>query len=192
MIKLAIFDLDGTFTDGMYSVSDSGSISKSFYTRDWWALQRLQEHGIDVVILTHCYDDCIDEKIKGMPEKSKRRLMLVKLDWDTTKEEWLGRYLDPSKNLTNLTAAENVAFMGDSENDVEAMKLCGLTGCPSDAVSIVKEESNFIAESPGGRGAVYEFANYIIEKVNNDPQCNEQNDQASDQKPDEGRQEKNC
>jgi 3-deoxy-D-manno-octulosonate 8-phosphate phosphatase KdsC-like HAD superfamily phosphatase len=109
----------------------------------------------------------------------------VKLDWETGKEEWLVRYLYSHKDVTNSVSRCDIAFMGDSENDVEAMKLCGLTGCPADAVSIVKEESNFIAESPGGKGAVYEFAKYIIEKVNYVSQCDGQNNQAPNLQPNE-------
>lgn len=176
-IKLVCLDLDGVLCDGMYIVSETGDISKSFYTRDWWAIQELQEAGISVAIVTHCYDNCIDKKIERLPGKCKMKLSLHKLPWDITKEQYLEQRLN--------VPWEQTAFMGDSENDLEAMKRCGFTGCPADAVSIIKEESNFIASSPGGKGAVCEFVKYIIDcrKAENVNQCDGKDNKDTYAKP---------
>ena len=168
-IKLVIIDVDGVLTNGIYTVSDNGSVSKGFHTHDFWAIQRLQEAGMAVAIVTHCNDNCIDMKIESLPKSSRPMLTLTKLDWQTGKETFLE---DFRKKFDPVIKWSEIAFIGDAENDFEAMKLCGFTGCPADAVSIIKEESNFIADSYGGRGAVYEFVNYIIKAKKNGNQCN--------------------
>jgi 3-deoxy-D-manno-octulosonate 8-phosphate phosphatase (KDO 8-P phosphatase) len=160
-IRLVAIDVDGTLTDGMYIVSTDGSVSKGFNTHDFWAIQRLQEAGIAVAIVTHCNDTCINEKIDTLPESSRPMLTLAKLSWQTSKEDYIENFL--RKDFHPTVEWDEIAYIGDAENDFDAMKKCGITGCPSDAVSIIKEESNFIANSAGGRGAVYEFVNHLIE-----------------------------
>ena len=59
---------------------------------------------------------------------------------------------------------DNVAYMGDAENDIPSIKKASFTGCPSDAIEEVKENSNYISDFPGGRGAVYDFCMYIYNK----------------------------
>ena len=65
-IKLIVTDVDGTLTDGMYLVSDTGSVSKSFYTRDFNAIQRAVERGYKVLILTSSADEVIKKKVEEL------------------------------------------------------------------------------------------------------------------------------
>ena len=55
-IKLIVTDVDGTLTDGMYLVSDAGTVSKSFYTRDFNAIQKALTEGFKFLILTSAAD----------------------------------------------------------------------------------------------------------------------------------------
>ena len=57
---------------------------------------------------------------------------------------------------------DEIAYIGDDENDIECMKLCGIIGCPSDALDSVKEISDFVSSKNGGDGAVREFIEYIL------------------------------
>ena len=44
------------------------------------------------------------------------------------------------------------------------MQLCGVAGCPFDAVSEIKKVANYVAEARGGFGAVREFIDWLIQK----------------------------
>ena len=61
---------------------------------------------------------------------------------------------------------DNVAYMGDAENDIECMEKAHYTGCPSDAIEEVKENSNYVSNYPGGKGCVYDFAMHILRERN--------------------------
>jgi 3-deoxy-D-manno-octulosonate 8-phosphate phosphatase (KDO 8-P phosphatase) len=159
-IKIAIVDVDGTLTNGMYTVDENGVTSKDFYTRDFWAMQRLQEEGIQVLILTHCYDTVIDKKIECLPGKAKVNLFLKRLDWSVAKEQ----YLENMFNSIPGFGWESAAYIGDSENDLNSMRKAAFTACPNDSVSIIKEESNYVATAKGGYGAVYEIVEYMLGK----------------------------
>ena len=58
-----------------------------------------------------------------------------------------------------------ILFVGNDINDLEAMKLCGYSACPSDAHEDVKKECNIILKTKGGHGVVRELADLLKEKL---------------------------
>ena len=62
----------------------------------------------------------------------------------------------------NLTF-ENVSYMGDDLPDVCILEKVGLACCPNDAVKEVKEICNFQSSVNGGRGAVRELCDFILD-----------------------------
>ena len=44
------------------------------------------------------------------------------------------------------------------------MKLCGHRACPSDAVKMIKDISNFVSNYKGGYGAVREYCEFLLEE----------------------------
>ncbi len=57
---------------------------------------------------------------------------------------------------------ENVAIIGDDINDLGALRNCGLSACPSDAMSYVKEKVDLITQVKGGQGVVREVADLVL------------------------------
>ena len=55
-----------------------------------------------------------------------------------------------------------IAFIGDDYNDLPAIKLAGISGCPSDAIEPVKAAVTYICKAKGGEGALREFAEWIV------------------------------
>jgi phosphoglycolate phosphatase (TIGR01487 family) len=49
---------------------------------------------------------------------------------------------------------EDVAAFGDSENDIEMIRHCGVGLAPSNALPELKEHADFVASKPHGRGLV--------------------------------------
>jgi 3-deoxy-D-manno-octulosonate 8-phosphate phosphatase (KDO 8-P phosphatase) len=82
-------------------------------------------------------------------------------------EEYLSKYIETYKliqknNQQKETDFLEVAYIGDDENDIECMKLCGISACPSDAVEMVQNISDYVCVKTGGDGAVREFIEYLI------------------------------
>lgn len=165
-IKLVVCDLDGTLTDGMYHISTphdgfcegQAMVTKSFNTKDFYGLQQLQSRGISVLILTGADDNVIYAKVKGLPAYCKTDLTVA--SGIENKLAYMEEYIKAFG-----FGWENVAYIGDAGNDLECMKKAAITACPSDAVSIIKNEANIVSDLPGGRGAVGEFADYIIQRL---------------------------
>ena len=51
-------------------------------------------------------------------------------------------------------------------NDIDAMNMVELTGCPSDAMKKVKDQVDIVCCKKGGEGVFREFAELIMDKNN--------------------------
>ena len=58
--------------------------------------------------------------------------------------------------------AHNVAYIGDDVNDLECLRLVGLSACPADAQPEVRAEAQWQSSFAGGHGAVRELCSYIL------------------------------
>jgi 3-deoxy-D-manno-octulosonate 8-phosphate phosphatase (KDO 8-P phosphatase) len=61
----------------------------------------------------------------------------------------------------NLDLAQ-IGFMGDDINDLAAMKLAGFSAAPSNASADVLAQVDFVAQKPGGNGAVRELVEALL------------------------------
>lgn len=143
-IKMFLTDCDGCLTDGGMYYSENGDELKKFNTKDGMAFSILKEKGIITGIVT-------GEKV----ELNKRRA--DKLDVDICE---LG-CVDKKKKLIEICdkykiEPYNVLYIGDDINDIDVMKMVGISCCPADAVEEVKKYATFIANTKGGAGVVRE------------------------------------
>tara|TARA_Y100000310_G_scaffold285124_1_gene308350 strand:+ start:686 stop:1195 length:510 start_codon:yes stop_codon:yes gene_type:complete len=156
-VKCFWIDCDGTLTDGHYHVSDNGTLTKSFYTRDFWAIEELLKLGeYKVAIVTQASDNCIDMKCRGLLDRYPKHFFVCKGVED--KYEFISSLFRPYDPY-HENACEDwklVFYIGDAENDVKCIEAAGWSACPADAIPIVKEKVSFVCEQRGGRGAVYE------------------------------------
>ena len=151
MIKLLIMDVDGTLTNGQINIGQNGEVFKSFYCRDGLAIIKAAKAGIQPVILTSRISNIVKERAKELG------IDIVLQGAQNEKKKILISYL---KELE--VECKDIAYIGDDINDLECMKICGIVGCPADAVDEVKAISDFISIKNGGYGAVREFIDWIM------------------------------
>lgn len=153
-IKLLITDCDGVLTDGGMYYSENGDELKKFNTKDGMGVQRLRSIGIDTIIIT-------GEK----SELVKRRAKKLGIN-----EVYLG--IKDKEPLVSEIATKRkiglneIAYLGDDINDLEAIKSVGLGCCVADAMKCVKDVSQYIISAKGGEGALREVAELIISNRN--------------------------
>jgi 3-deoxy-D-manno-octulosonate 8-phosphate phosphatase (KDO 8-P phosphatase) len=153
-VIVAVFcDLDGTITDGRYCFHADGSVSKNFHTRDIHALCKLKSNNINVCVVTASYDQCNRKRFESLP---------VHVDLYENVED----KADFVKSICaiNNISPDNCLFIGDGENDIEAMELCGYRACPSDASPLVLSMDNIsVSDREGGSGAVEQIITEYFE-----------------------------
>lgn len=146
-----IVDCDGTLTDGLYHVCSDGKITKSFNTRDFDAIDRIQKLGIQVIIITKSIDRVVNKKAEGNN--------IHCLSGINNKVETIEYILKGNSDWSK------VAYIGDAENDIEAMKLAGFSACPSDAIDEAKNEADLVSLYGGGKGAVREIIKHLAMRM---------------------------
>ncbi len=152
-IKLLIMDVDGTMTDGKIYIGNNGEVMKAFSSKDGYGLNvLLRKAGIKTAIITGRTSEIVANRAK---EVGISELYQGVTDKPAAMADMLGKL--------NLTV-QNVAYIGDDLNDLECMKLCGISACPNDAHKSVKEYADFICEHDGGHGAVRDFIDYLLNR----------------------------
>lgn len=148
-IRLFVTDVDGTLTDGGMYYTAEGEVMKLFNTRDASGMARLRRHGITLGIMT----TEASEIVKVRARKLKIEHVFIGVE---DKPALMLQFLDQLG-----LAWENLAYIGDDVNDLEVLRRAGLSACPADAASPVKDVCDHICTHSGGRGAVREFCDLI-------------------------------
>lgn len=150
-IKLFALDVDGTMTDGKIYMSDRGELFKAFDIKDGMGIHELlREHQIKTAVITGRTSKIVENRA-------------AELEIDFVCQGIRNKKYELERLMEGLHLEyEDVAFMGDDLVDLECMQLCGVCGCPADAVKEVREAADYVADSRGGQGAVREFIEWIL------------------------------
>lgn len=154
-IKLVLTDCDGVLTDTGVYYSEKGEELKRFSIRDGMGVERLRTIAkLDVGFVTGESSGAVVGRAAKLNIKELHLGIKDKVACLT-------------EILTRLQLSwENIAYIGDDVNDLEVIKKCGFTACPSDAMPEVREEVHFVCVNRGGNGAFREFAEVLIEWKN--------------------------
>lgn len=161
MIKFLVMDVDGTLTDGKIYMGNDGEILKAFNIKDGCGIKDiLPQYRITPVIITARESDIL-----------KRRCEELGINYlyqgVRNKVEKLYEIIDEYNKINHSEfELKDCAYIGDDILDLQCMKTIrdngGLVGCPSDAVTDVKENVHYICKHNGGDAAVRDFIEWII------------------------------
>ena len=150
-LKLFLLDVDGVLTDGTITYTHEGNEIKSFHTRDGLGIRLLMESGVEVGLITARESEAVIRRVQDLGlklvfQKAKNKLevfeeLLKKLD------------LKPSE----------VGYMGDDWLDLPLLIRVGFAATVQDAVPEVLQLAHYVTKRKGGRGAVREVCDLILE-----------------------------
>ncbi len=149
-IRLAVFDVDGVFTDGLIWIGSDGTEYKSFSVRDGVGVKALIRAGIDVAVISGRSSRAVDIR---MAELGVEHVVQGCSDKVPALEALMSR-LD--------IAPAQVAYLGDDLPDLPAMRVAALPATVADAPDAVKALALWTTASQGGRGAVREFCEFLL------------------------------
>jgi 3-deoxy-D-manno-octulosonate 8-phosphate phosphatase (KDO 8-P phosphatase) len=150
-IKLLILDVDGVLTDGSIILDDRGNEYKLFHVRDGHGIKMLMKTGVEVALITGRKSQVVRRRAE---ELGIREVFQKCHDKVAAYQDLLRRY--------SLDEGE-VAYVGDDIVDGPVMNRVGLPIAVSDADPRVKKYALYVTKHRGGRGAVREVTDYILE-----------------------------
>jgi 3-deoxy-D-manno-octulosonate 8-phosphate phosphatase (KDO 8-P phosphatase) len=150
-IKMILMDVDGTLTDGTLTVLPDGEELKSYHVKDGTGILLAHLAGFKTGIITG--------KTSKALEIRAAKLKIIELYQGILDKKQVFFEILNKHSLQ----PEEVAYIGDDLGDLEVIKLSGLSAAVADAHPFVKEHCHFICKNPGGRGAVREFIDFILD-----------------------------
>jgi 3-deoxy-D-manno-octulosonate 8-phosphate phosphatase (KDO 8-P phosphatase) len=150
-IKLMAFDVDGVLSEGSLFYTDEGIELKAFNCLDGLCLHLLRQAGIKIAIITGRKTRCVEARMRSLGIDLLFQGIKDKLATMTELLEQQG--LRP----------DEAGFMGDDIIDLKVMAACGFAAAPADAQDLAKQYADLISSKPGGRGAVREVCEFILD-----------------------------
>ncbi len=150
-IRILVSDFDGVFTDDKVYLDQYGNETVRCDRSDGLGIEMLRQKGIPVVVI------------------SKERNPVVAARCKKLRIEYYQGVEDKISILSKIVSErslefKNVCYIGNDINDLDCLKISGLSVTPSDAHSKVKEVSKLVLKSTGGNGAIRELCEILMEE----------------------------
>jgi 3-deoxy-D-manno-octulosonate 8-phosphate phosphatase (KDO 8-P phosphatase) len=150
-VRLLILDVDGVLTDGGLLFDTHGKEFKTFNSLDGHGIRMLLESNIEVAIITGRESTIVSQRAQ---ELGIRHLY-----------QGCSDKLAAFDELLQETAIEpgQVAYVGDDLPDLPILQRVGLAIAVQNAHSFVKQHCDWVTTLSGGRGAVREVTDFILQ-----------------------------
>lgn len=150
-VKLVLVDNDGVMTDGRIVYGDYGDELKFFDVQDGFGLSLLHRAGLKTVMIS-------GRKCRINRRRAKETYFDRMLENVHDKLQAFEKVLKQFK-----VAPDEVCYIGDDLIDLPPMRRCGFSVAVANAVPEVRKEAHYVTERPGGRGAVREAAELLLQ-----------------------------
>ncbi len=151
VLRLLILDVDGVLTDGSLWIGLEGEIFKCFNARDGIGLKRVIARGIEVVLVTG--------RTSGVVNKRAKELGIEEVYQGVKDKGALAASLVAERGYSK----SQVCAVGDDLPDLPMLAQAGIRVAVADAVKEVKEQADIILSKRGGKGAIRELCDWILE-----------------------------
>ncbi|RMI08040.1 acylneuraminate cytidylyltransferase (plasmid) [Sinorhizobium meliloti] len=148
-IKALITDFDGVHTDDRVIVGQDGSEAVRCSRSDGMGIEILRQSGLKMLILSREQNPVV-----------KARAAKLQMDVLHHIRDKLPA-LDAWRTEQRLEWAE-IAYVGNDINDLDCMKVCGMSFTPSDAHPEAKAVATMVLQKAGGNGALRDLSEFLI------------------------------
>lgn len=150
LIELAVFDVDGVMTDGRLYVGPGGQEFKAVHIHDGHGLKLLQRAGLRVGVISGRRSEAMEARFNDLGIQHVFMGVADKLAIFIALLKELG------------LEAEQSAYMGDDEPDLDPMRVAGLALSVPDAMPAVRKVAHWVSNRPAGRGAVRDACEWLL------------------------------
>lgn len=148
-IQAIVFDFDGVFTDNRVMVDENGTEIVRCHRGDGLGIKWLRDRKIPLLILS--------TETNPVVAMRARKLAVECLYGVVDKKQALIDYCAKMK-----MDIRKVIYVGNDQNDLEAMKAAGYGIAPKDAHREIRRIAKYILAHKGGAGAVKELAEKLM------------------------------
>ena len=151
-VRLTVLDFDGTLTDDRVWVDQDGRESVVCSRRDGQGLEMLAAAGMEIIVISKEKNPVVARRCE--------KLRIACWQGIDDKLTLLKKLLTERK-----VAAEETVYVGNDVGDLACMRHVGFSFAPADSHPDVRNEANLILTCPGGRGAVREVCDILLDRM---------------------------
>jgi len=145
-------DFDGVLTDNRVVTFQDGSEAVIADRGDGMGIEMLRRAGVPMVVLSKERNPVVAARCDKLGLECVQAID----DKVTAFRDWMtDQGLDPA----------NVVFVGNDANDVECLQAAGCGVVPADAHASARAVADVVLTRPGGRGAVRELADLVLQQA---------------------------
>ncbi len=150
-IKLLICDVDGVFSDGRIYMGNQGEELKTFHTRDGYGVKALQGTGVELAVITGRRSQIVTNRMEALG------IQYIFQGCDDK--------LAAFQQLLTQSGLEpaQCAYIGDDLIDWPVMSLCAVGISVADGHPLLRQQADWVTQTPGGYGAVREVCDTIMQ-----------------------------
>lgn len=150
-IRLLVLDVDGVLTDGRLYFSARGEETKVFHVRDGAGIVQLRNAGLQIAVISGRNSAAVE-----------RRMHELGVTWV---KQGIDNKLAALHELLEVLAIgpQAVACVGDDTPDLPLLETARLGVAVADAHPAVKAAAHYVTQNAGGRGAVREVCDLILQ-----------------------------
>lgn len=152
-IKLLCCDVDGVLTDGSLTFDENGQLLQTFFVRDGFGLVAARRAGLLIAWVSGRASEVAKKRFAELGLSPA----LCLLDCDD-KAAAIQRLQDEYE-----LKPDQCCFIGDDIPDLAAYSVCGLKVAVADAIPELAGRADYITKANGGRGAVREVIDHILQ-----------------------------
>lgn len=151
LIRMLIVDVDGVLTDGGLQFDNRGEEYKTFNSLDGHGLRMLMECNIEVAVITGRNSGIVEHRMRDLG---------VSHIYQGYRDK-----LPAFKKLLQASGikADEIAYIGDDLPDLAIMSRVGFAIAVQNAHGFVKQHCDWVTNASGGKGAVREATDFILQ-----------------------------
>jgi len=150
-VRLIVFDVDGTLTDGGVYYGPNGEEQKRFHIADGLGFRLAHFGGIQTAVISGRNSEAVKVRMESLGVSDILQGVADKR-----------AAVDSLKAKYGLCDSE-VAFAGDDINDLPAFDGAGVRIAVANAAYLLKQRADFVTRASGGSGAAREAIEKILE-----------------------------
>ncbi len=150
--KTVISEMPSTRTWEIDTLED-GKESVCCSRGDGWGINRMRKAGIKMAVMSTEENPVVQRRCEKLALECFHQLGDSKIERFTT---WCKEH--------DLNAA-NVLYVGNDENDIDCLQAAGSGVVPADAHGSAKQVADLVLTANGGKGAVRELCDMVLEKI---------------------------
>ena len=144
-------DVDGVMSDGRIIYDSRGNEYKCFDAHDGFGISRARERGLKLAV--------ISGRTSKVVTVRTRKLGITDVFQNIDDKISAFRKIQKKYKLKE----NECCFIGDDEFDLPLLRIVGLSCSPADAMRKVKSAVDYVTEMNGGRGAIREILDMILD-----------------------------